>query len=298
MKPLIGIYLPEDVCSAPQRAEKYIQLLGKRIQILSFYIAWGAGRRLDLPGIQGVLDGGFIPLITWEPWYWPQELPAGGRPEDQPDFSLSAILAGKYDDYLRHWAVDLKEISGPVFFRPMHEMNGNWYPWCGRTNGNQPEEYVETWCYIRSIFREVQNNNLIWVWSPYVHSVPDEPGNEIWRYYPGPKELDWVALDGYNWGNTQAWSRWQGFKEIFEETYEELASLAAEKPMMIAEAGCAEKGGDKRDWIEEAFQVLNERFQRVRIFVWFNMKKECDWRIESSLQSFQAFRRGVTHWVC
>jgi beta-mannanase len=298
MKPLIGIYLPEDVCSAPQRAEKYIQLLGKRIQILSFYIAWGAGRRLDLLGIQGVLDGGFIPLITWEPWYWPQELPAGGRPEDQPDFSLSAILAGKYDDYLWHWAVDLKEISGPVFFRPMHEMNGNWYPWCGRANGNQPGEYVETWCYIRSIFREAQNNNLLWVWSPYVRSVPDEGGNEIRRYYPGSKEVDWVALDGYNWGSSQPWSRWQGFKEIFEETYEELASLAPEKPMMIAEAGCAEKGGDKRDWIEEAFQVLNERFPRVRIFVWFNMKKECDWRMESSLQSFQAFRRGVTHWVC
>jgi hypothetical protein len=297
VEPWLGLYLPDDIYLVPKKTCRYIRILGKRIKVLSFYIAWGSGRRPDFSGIQGVLDSGFIPLITWEPWRLPHELPEEVRPEDQPDFSLSMILNGKYDDYIWNWALDLKEISGPIFFRPMHEMNGNWYPWCGIANGNQPEGYVETWCYVRSVFREAQNNNLIWIWSPYVHSVPDEPGNEIWRYYPGEKEVDWVALDGYNWGNTQAWSRWQGFKEIFEKAYEELASLAPEKPMMIAEVGCAEEGGNKGGWIEEAFQILKERFPRIRVLVYFNTKKECDWRAESSLQSFRSFRRGLTHWI-
>ena len=298
IEPWVGLYLPDDINLAPQRACRYVQILEKRIQILSFYVAWGSGRKSpDLSGMQGVLNSGFIPMITWEPWRWPQELSEGVRPEEQSDFSLSEILRGRYDDYIQNWALDLKEISGPIFFRPMHEMNGNWYPWCGKINGNQPEEYIEAWRYIRSIFNEAQNDQLMWVWSPYAHSVPDESGNEIWRYYPGTKEVDWLALDGYNWGNTQTWSNWLGFKEIFEEAYEELASLAPEKPMMIAEVGCAEEGGNKGDWIEEAFQILKERFPKIETFVWFNTNKECDWRIESSLQSFRAFRKGLTDWV-
>ena len=298
IEPWVGLYLPDDINLAPQRACRYVQILERRIQILSFYVAWGSGRRgPDVSGIQGVLNSGFIPMITWEPWHWSQELPEGVRPEEQSDFSLSMILNGKYDDYIQNWALDLKEISGPIFLRLMHEMNGNWYPWCGGVNGNQPEEYIETWCYIKSIFNEARNDQLMWVWSPYAHSVPDESGNEIWRYYPGPEEVDWLALDGYNWGKTQEWSRWESFKAIFEEGYDHLAQLAPDKPFMLAEVGCAEEGGDKGDWIEEAFQILKERFQKIETFVWFNTNKECDWRIESSLQSFRAFRKGLTDWV-
>lgn len=295
MEPGMGLYFPDDVDSATQRAFKYTELLGEKIQILSFYVAWGSGRRnLDISGFQEVLRRGCIPMITWEPWQWPRE---DARPEDQPDFSLSEILKGKYDDYIRSWARDLKQISGPIFFRPMHEMNGNWYPWCGKVNGNRPEEYIETWCYIRSIFRDTRSDQLFWVWSPYAHSVPKDSGNEIWRYYPGSEEVDWLALDGYNWGGTREWSTWQSFEEIFKEGYEILSQLSPEKPFMIAEMGCAEEGGSKEKWIEEAFEALRIKFPKIRTLVWFNTKKECDWRIESSIRSLGVFRRGLKGWL-
>jgi hypothetical protein len=210
--PWVGLYLPDDFYSASRKAFRYNLLLGKRVRILSFYAAWGPGKgRPDLAGIQEVIRSGFVPLITWEPWR-PLEFPAGARPEDQPEFSLSAILSGKYEDYIWNWALDLKKVSGPIFFRPMHEMNGNWYPWCGKVNGNKPADYIETWRYIRSIFRKAQNEKLIWVWSPYVHSVPDEAANEIRQFFPGDQEVDWLGLDGYNWGKNRGWSRWQSFQ--------------------------------------------------------------------------------------
>jgi beta-mannanase len=294
----MGLYLPDSLHLAPWKALRYAKIFGRRFQILSFYFSWGSSReRPDLREIQGVLNSGFIPMITWEPWLWPQELPEGVQPEDQPDFSLEEILSGMYDDYIQNWALDLKQISGPIFFRPLHEMNGNWYPWGGRANGNQPEEYIETWRYIRSIFKENRNYQLIWVWSPYVHSVPDESGNEIWHYYPGSEEVDWLALDGYNWGKTQEWSRWQSFKEIFEEGYSNLIQLSSEKPFMIAEVGCAEEGGNKGKWIGEAFQLLGDKFPKIKALIWFNTKKECDWRIESSRQSLKAFRKSVRNWT-
>jgi beta-mannanase len=292
---LLGLYLPEDYYAASRRALQYQHLLGKKIHILSFYIAWGKGtKRPDLAGIEEVQESGFLPMITWEPWQL-QECSKGSRPEDQPDFSLLSILSGKYEDYIWNWALDLQKIQSPVLLRPMHEMNGNWYPWCGKVNGNTPEEYIATWRYIRSIFRRAQSNKVIWVWSPYVHSVPDEPDNDILQYFPGIPEVDWLALDGYNWGTSREWSRWQSFRDIFEKSYDRLTKLVPGKPIMIAEVGCAEEGGDKSSWIEEAAGILQKRFSCIKAVVWFNIRKECDWRIESSEKSMISFRQNWNH---
>jgi len=292
---MLGFYLLDDADSILRRAIRYPQFLKKEVRILSFYTALGSeNERLVLEAIEKVLKYGFIPMITWEPW----RLPRGNeRPEDQPDFSLSKIINGRHDDSILNLALKMKQISAPVFFRPMHEMNGNWYPWCGKVNGNRPEEYIETWRYIRSIFREAQNCQLIWVWSPYAHSVPKESDNEVWRYFPGDGEVDWLALDGYNWGENRKWSTWQSFEEIFEEGYRTLNQLSPGKPFMIAETGCAEEGGSKERWIEEAFSALKNTFPKIKSLVWFNISKECDWRIESSLRSLEAFRRGLKGWL-
>jgi hypothetical protein len=288
--PWVGLYLNEDFSSAPRKAHQYRLSLENNIHILSFYVAWGSRNcRPDRTGIEEVIQNGYIPMITWEPWQLP-ELSGGTPPEEQPDFSLSTILQGKHDDYIWDWALDLSELSCPILFRPMHEMNGNWYPWCGKVNNNRPSEYVETWRYIRSIFREAHNEKLIWVWSPYAHSVPDETGNEMWQYFPGAQEVDWLGIDVYNWGITREWSRWQNFREIFEKGYNILTQLAPEKSFMIAEIGCAEEGGDKGKWIEEAFDAVKNGFFHINALVWFNVNKECDWRIESSQKSFTSFR--------
>jgi beta-mannanase len=295
-EPWVGLYLPEDYPSASQKALRYQRLLREKVRILSFYVAWGPEfERPDLAGIEEVRKKGFIPMITWEPWRLPIDFSAP-TPEDQPDFSLSSILSGNYDDYILNWALDLKKVSSPIFFRPMHEMNGNWYPWCGSVNGNKPQDFVETWRYLRSIFREAHNDRVFWVWSPYAHSVPDESENAIRRYFPGAQEVDWLGLDGYNWGTNREWSRWESFPAIFAGGYHQLEQLAPDKPFMIAEMGCAEEGGSKPEWIEKAFEALRSRFIRIKALVWFNVNKECDWRLESSEESFASFRQYLSHW--
>ena len=291
----MGLYLPEDFAVSMRKAGQYQASWAKRIAILSFYTAWGNGfENPDLAGIELAARNGYLPMLTWEPWRYHDSADAG-KPEDQPDFSLYEILKGRCDAYIRRWAADLAALRNPILFRPMHEMNGNWYPWCGTVNGNRPEAYVETWRYIRSIFRAEGNDRLIWVWSPYAHSVPDEASNEMGLYYPGDGEVDWLGLDGYNWGDSRPWSRWQSFEEIFHKGYDCLVNLAPEKPIMIAETGCAEEGGDKGMWIAEAAENLIGRFPRIKAVVWFNTNKECDWRIDSSPASADAFR-NKWHW--
>ena len=73
--------------------------------------------------------------------------------------------------------------------------------------------------------------------------------------------------------------------------YECLAKLAPEKPFMIAETGCTEEGGDKGKWIEDGWETLKNRFPRIKALIWFNVNKECDWRVDSSPESADSFKK-------
>jgi len=287
----LGLYLFE-LPSSLDGVCRWEQRLGHPVQILSIYQAWGSQHRDFYAGeLREIHSVGKTALITWEPW----ELPRPGKsPEDQSLFRLRNILAGHYDDYLINWARASKLSNVPYLLRPMHEMNGNWYPWCGTVNQNQPQEYIETWRYLHGIFRAVGAINVSWVWCPYVVSFPDSPKNRISCYYPGDAYVDWIGLDGYNWGATQPWSRWQTFTELFSPAYEIVTGLT-DKPLIIAEGASAESGGSKPEWIRE-LKDLKDFFPRIEGFVWFNIQKECAWQIDSSERALQAFKEIVRSW--
>ena len=155
----------------------------------------------------------------------------------------------------------------------MHEMNGNWYPWCGTVNGNTPEDFAAAWHHIRNIVTTEVASEIKWVWSPYAKSFPMEPINGIESYFPGDAFIDWVAIDGYNWGTSMNWSTWQGFEEIFSDAYEKAITMSR-RPVMIAEVASSEAGGSKEQWTTDAFRILKKRFQKVEILVWFDINKE------------------------
>ncbi len=286
----LGLYDP----GCPPRLASWQALerrLGARVRLVSWYQAWGSGFKDCRPEL--ILTAhrrGLTPLITWEPWQLPADLPPGAPPQDQPTFSLKRIASGLYDDYGRAWARALARTGKPVILRPLHEMNGNWYPWGGTVNGNHPRDFPRAWRHLRRLFREEGAANVAWVWCPYAHSVPETPANAPEVYFPGAAEVDWLGLDGYNWGTSRPESAWQTFPELFSPAYQRLTALAPDKPVMIAEIGAAEPGGDKAAWIREALEVLPDRFPRVKALVWFNVNKECDWRLNSSPASLAAFR--------
>ncbi len=251
------------------------------VDIVMWYQDWAQTRELDLSLLERVADHGALPLLTWEPW----DHTAGSR---QPAFSLSRILAGGHDDYVRAFAGRVARYARPLLLRWAHEMNGHWYPW--GTAGGSAAEYIAVWRRVWELFRAEGASNAAWVWSPNVldHCVAFEP------YYPGDDYVDWVGLDGYNWGGL---GRWRSFRRLFVPSYQRLAALSPQ-PIMIAETASAEAGGDKAGWITEALtQVIPNELPRVRAVIWFNQKKERDWRIESSPKSRQAFAAAVaTPW--
>lgn len=273
--------------------DEYVRQVGKEPAVVMWYHDWVHGG-FYATGMNEIVNRGAMPLVTWEPWDY-----TGGL--IQPDFTLRRIANGAHDDYVRQYARSAAAWCRPFYLRFGHEMNGDWYPWGARVNGNSPADYVAAWRHLYDIFQQEGATNVRWVWSPNY----DYPGlTPLDRLYPGDAYVDWVAMDGYNQGTAAPQSGaqhaagrgWQSVDDIFASTYKILTVLT-NKPIMIAETGSAEAGGDKAAWLTQGFtHDIPEHFPRVRAVVYFNQNDtaSADWRLTTSPAALAAYRRIVT----
>ncbi len=265
---------------------------GAMPQIAMYYQDWYEGWSTALVNPNFVSQAtarGVTPMITWEPC-----LDTAGT-IDQPAYAPRNIARGDFDPYIHRAAREAKAFGQPFFVRLAHEMNGGWSTWGRGVNGNTPADYIAMWRHVVGIFREEGADNVRWVWSPNIGGW----NGVAWfqDYYPGDDWVDWVALDGYNWGSTMA-SGWHSFTSVFADNYDALVHLAPTKPVMIGETASAEAGGDKAAWITQGLgHDLQARMPRVRALIWFDRDKETDWRVDSSSASEDALRSVVSSGV-
>ncbi|MFH1387386.1 MAG: sugar-binding protein [bacterium] len=252
--------------------------VGKKPAMVMWYQDWA--QPFPKEDLQSVKNYGAVPHIVWEPWYW----------SDKNKIKLNDIVAGRWDSYISSWAKGVKEFGSPVFLRVAHEFNIDGYPWGLIHNNKDPQLYIKAFRHIVDVFRREGATNAKWVWAPMNYSFPKEKWNDWVAAYPGNDYVDWVGFDGYNWGTTQSWSDWQAFKYLFREQVRLAKKLWPAKPIMIAEFAAAEKGGDKAAWIKELPQYLKTSMRDIDAIIWFDIKKETDWRITSSPKALAAFR--------
>jgi hypothetical protein len=289
----VALGMMVEVVENRARLDATIDMIGRDLAVVMFHTHWGTfSGNFDQSLLEYVSDRGAVPLVTWEAW---QPFYAGGVPvADQPVFALSNVLSGAFDEYIDSWANGLTAYGLPVLLRWGHEMNGDWYPWAVGVNSNTSESFVRAWQYIHDRFDEAGATNVQWVWSPIAGSIAtNRAANlDLASIYPGDEYVDWIGLSGFNWGTTvQPWGvdGWKTFSQIFFASYTRLTGLA-DKPIIVAEVASTEEGGDKAGWITSAMiSELPERFPQIRAFVWFNILKETDWRVESSPESLRAF---------
>ncbi len=245
------------------------------------YVAFGSPA--PVAGLELVSKQGATPIITWEPWQW------GGGIE-QRAYSLARITGGSFDTYLKQWGAELGAWGKPVMLRFGHEMNGGWYPWGDGVNGNGGTDFVQAWKHVHDVVRGAGATNVQWVWTPNI----DEPGQtaDMARFYPGPEYTDFVGLDGYNWGTTFPHGKWVTPQMLFGAGLAQLHRLAPGKPILIAETGSGEDGGSKPEWVSSLVSYLAAQPGLIG-FIWFDLDKERDWRIDSSAQSAAAFARAL-----
>jgi len=250
-------------------------LLGRKLAINHNYFAW-----TDSFSAQMTQDfaANRVPLVTWEAW------------KDSVGASLDEIASGGYDALIHQNAAAVKAFGKPFFLRWGHEMNGNWYPWSGSSNGGATGgagKYIAAYQHIHDLFVADGATNAQWVFCPNVDSVPGDAWNAWTNYYPGDAYVDWTCADGYNWGTSMTGQTWQSFQTIFSRIYPGLA--AKNKPIIIAETASTEMGGDKGAWIAAMLPALKTTFPSVKALVWFDVNKETDWRVNSSPGAQSAF---------
>jgi hypothetical protein len=124
--------------------------------------------------------------------------------------------------------------------------------------------------------------------------------------------VDWVAIDGYNWGSNYHYSQWKSFNETFSSAYVKMVTNFPGKPVMIAEVASAEPAdlpdakryqyGDDTDrteskatWISDMLQIIKSDYPAIKSVIWFNSNKELSWALNAEHNTgLDAYNAGTT----
>ncbi|MBN1597487.1 MAG: hypothetical protein JW894_04295 [Bacteroidales bacterium] len=290
-------YFPGDGISAIKGFE---ELIDHEVGSVVWFPTWE--EPFPTEACKEAYKNGIIPHITWE-LFWPSEN-YNTAPVDSTGFhGFEEVLNGEHDAYIDSFATAAKEYGKIVLIRFMHEFNGNWYVWSGNKNGAEndgPERVVAVWKYVVDRFKAIGADNVKWLWVPHGPSIDlkEEEWNAVANYWPGDEYVDWIGLDAYNWYPKDPWGGnrpYRDFDNCFRKLYDDCAILG-DQPMMIAEFASCEfeyDGIDKAAWITDAFNKIKTEYPRIKIFTWFHIKKELDWRVNSSPEALKAFQDAM-----
>jgi hypothetical protein len=276
--------------------------------IAGYFQGWDGPFRAD--AVTRSWQKGMLPLLTWES----RPLKAANNQAEDADYSLPKIIDGTYDDYLHQYARDVVALGLPMAIRLDHEMNGSWYPWGerkfggGALNGNRRGDFVAMWRHVHDIFEaEGANEFIVWVWAPnIVNALPGYAKNSpayMKSLYPGDDYVDWVGLSGYYRPPYKS-DQTPTFSYTYDRSLDQLRSITS-KPILLAEIGASEVGGQKKQWVADLFTALAKPENADIIgFAWFHHtvttisqgeRVTNDWRITSRGDSLRAFVAGITN---
>ena len=314
---LTGVYPGGD--SLASTLSTFSNWLSQKPAVVMVFVDAFGSRAAKKGFIEGPLTdiwkAGHVPLISWQPF--------ARRKQATSETIERAIARGRRDKQIRTWATLLDRWARPrgeesrgrrVYFRPAHEMNGNWFPWSAvdssritaipastsRESGEgenpttgTPEDYVGMWRQLHGIFAKTKldETNIQWIWSP---NVDELGGISAERYYPGDEFVDWVGLDGFNFGSSQSsssWeSRWRSPEQLFDQMLNRIRELT-DKPVALTEfasSSAVDSGSEteyrpenKAQWIRDVFSYV--KTNDIKMTCWFDVDKtgpdESDWAI-------------------
>ncbi|ROS71852.1 mannan endo-1,4-beta-mannosidase [Curtobacterium sp. PhB130] len=122
-------------------------------------------------------------------------------------------------DVIAGHLAELRDAHVPVLWRPYHEMNGDWFWWCGRAG---QDGYAALYRMMYERFVQVHHlDNLVWVWNG---STPNEKILPYGDCYPGHDVVDVLAVDIYA-------------NDFRQDHHDGLVALADGRPVALGEVG-------------------------------------------------------------
>lgn len=172
----------------------------------------------------------------------PENFVTGGSYQDRTGAPVAAIKPGgshhsNYRAYLDDVAAFIYSIGAPVIYRPLHEMNGDWFWWNG---ADRAADLILVWQDTVDYLRNTKGlTNILFSWN--IHGavgnggVTDNATTAYSTWWPGANYVDLVSMDLYDSGvsptllrNGFSWKSWQALLKI---------AVANDKPIYMAEIG-------------------------------------------------------------
>lgn len=260
----IGVYQPGNSTSI-SKVNGFGQAIGYRPDIVLSYTNWLDPFPSRMANRYNAI--GATPLVQMEPV---------GAP-------LADVAAGRYDSYLRSFALAVKAFGHPVVIGFGHEMNGKWYSW-GRGH-TPPSVWIAAWRHVVSLFRQQGARHVIWLWT--INRDVHSPGL-VRDWWPGAAYVTWVGIDGYYFLPTDT------FQSAFGSTIRSVRSFTNE-PIILSENAIGQISG-KAAKLPGLFAGI--RHYNLLGVVWFDVSRSGslyrqDWRLEGNPAAISAFHRGV-----
>ncbi|MEM8861291.1 MAG: glycosyl hydrolase, partial [Chloroflexota bacterium] len=201
--------------------------------------------------------GGLVGINWSSPNPW-----TGGDVWDQSQADLNELLDPNSAahavwmsqlDYVADGLAHLEENGVVVLFRPLHEMNGDWFWWGAHIHVGENDPYIQLWRHMHYYFTETKGlDNLLWVYAASTYT------GESWKqpvdfYYPGDDVVDIVALDVYD-------------DAIDAAGYEQMLELG--KPFALAEVGPLNQRDGSFDNLFMLEQILNNYPESIYFLTW------------------------------
>jgi hypothetical protein len=237
--------------------------------------------------VRELMQAGYDVALTLEWW-------DGGHPHDRA-YSLREIAAGRHDAAFDRWLQSFRDLPRPIHLRPLHEFNGDWYPWGVYGPDNRLADFLPAWRHLTHHARAVAGDRvLMQLCFNRVHAQGKQ--DRLVRLYPGDDYVDDLVINGYMRPGKR---NWEQFMQIIAPFYDQLREISPSKPLWIGETACTEQGGDKATWITRMFDTILSTHP-VTSLTWFNEyvrvrgEPDRDWPFDTSGRSLRAFQEGVS----
>lgn len=170
----------------------------------------------------------------------------------------------------------VKQVKGPVLFRPLHENTGSWF-WWGKAFCDA-ETYKSLYKFTVEYLRDEKDvHNLLYLYGPGSEAANLE---EYEERYPGDEYVDLVGFDTYD-NNPAPDSEGYTFLQSFENTLKLTDAFAKEhgKLMAVTETGMSsmktggipEMGNRRPEWYTEVLDIMTKpEYDCCYFMLWSN----------------------------
>ena len=210
--------------------------------------------------------------------------------------SFGSIAAAQPGDALYttmvSWADRVRDYGVPIYVTFQHEPEA-----AANKNKGTQADYIAAWRNWVSVFRAegATNARFMFITTAFGYLVKKTDHRYAPAYYPGDDVVDAIAVDAYNWYTCRASVKnpWNTLAQLIAGQ-KAFGALHPTEPLWLAEYASVEDPnmtGRRAQWLTDAQNLFQQPgYGQYVGLLYFDLKKQCDWRVENDTPSLTAFK--------